>query len=520
MDNSWLGNYSYFRARLSADSVAVVDLDINKEFTYGDLDFRANKLANYMKDNLGVVKGDRVAFISRNRVELIDAYFATGKLGAILVPYNARLSVEELTQLMKNEEPKVLFYEGIMAGNVEELQKSGVVKDFVCLDAEENPLGHVSYDTVQKDGSDKACSCPELNIEDIHLIIHTGGTTGLPKGGLISHRSEIFNSFSEIVTWGLRYDDKALILLPLFHTGGWNLLTLPLLHAGGKIYLNRQFDPEQTIKLVKQEKLSYLFGAATIFRMMVERPEFADADLSSLKWVMSGAAATPINIMQAFWDKGIKFVTGYGMTEAGPNNLSSPPQFLSQETVEEKFLAVGVPFYLTLAKLIDDDGNEVTTPNTPGELLWAGPQIFSGYWGNKEETEKTLVDGWVHTGDMASIDEDGFYYIVGRKKNMFISGGENVFPPEIEDALYTIPEIREACVIGVPDEKWGEVGKAVVSLKQGMTIDKEGVLAGLEGKLAKYKIPKYVTFVDDVPKNSVGKIVVAEIQKIYGKAED
>ena len=271
---------------------------------------------------------------------------------------------------------------------------------------------------------------------------------------------------------------------------------------------------------MEQEKLTYLFGAATIFRMMVERPEFANADLSSLKWIMAGAAPTPLNIMQEFWNKGIKFVLGYGMTEAGPNNLSTPPQFVPQKVIEEKYASVGKPFYLSQPILIDDDGNEITTPNTPGELLWSGPQIFCGYWGNEEETKNTLVDGWVHTGDMASFDEDGFYYIVGRKKNMFISGGENVFPPEIESALYEIEAIREACVIGVPDEKWGEVGKAVVSLKPGMSIDKESVLANLNGKLARYKIPKYVTFVDDIPKNNVGKIVVHEIQKLYGEARD
>ena len=520
MDNSWLGNYSYFRARLSAESVAIVDLDADAKYTYGDLDHRANQLANYLRDELGIGKGDRVAFISRNRVELIDGYFATGKLGAIMVPYNARLSVEELTQLMNNEQPKVLFYEGINGKTAATLEQNQVIGQFVCLDADLNPNQHPVYQTIMEKASAAAVSCPELQMEDTHLIIHTGGTTGLPKGGLLSHRCEIFNSFSEICTWGLRYDDKALILLPLFHTGGWNLLTLPLLHAGGTIYLNRQFDPQKTIELVPQEKLTYLFGAATIFRMIVERPEYESADFSTLKWCMSGAAPTPLNIMQAFWNKGIKFLTGYGMTEAGPNNLSATPQFMTQELVEAKHLSVGKPFYLTLPKLIDDEGNEVTTPNTPGELLWAGPQIFNGYWGNEEETKKTLVDGWVHTGDMASVDEDGFYYIVGRKKNMFISGGENVFPPEIEDAIYSIPEVREVCVIGVPDEKWGEVGKAVVSLKPGMTIDKAGILAGLNGKLARYKIPKYVTFVEDVPKNSVGKIVVAEVQKAYGKAED
>ena len=340
------------------------------------------------------------------------------------------------------------------------------------------------------------------------------------SSGLISHRCELFNSFSEICTWGLSYTDSAVILLPMFHTGGWNLLTLPLLHVGGTIYINRGYDPKVTLEVIQKEKTTLLFGAATIFRMMVERPEFETTDLSSLRWVMAGAAPTPVNIMEEFWKKGIKFVLGYGMTEAGPNNLSTPTQFVPQDVIEEKFASVGKPFYLTMVKLVDDDGDTITTPDTPGELLWSGPQIFSGYWGNEEETAATLVDGWVHTEDMASIDADGFYYIVGRKKNMFISGGENVFPPEIESAIYDIEAVRECCVIGVPDEKWGEVGKAVVSVKPGMSLDKEELLAALNGKLARYKIPKYVTFVDDVPKNNVGKIVVKQIAELYGKAED
>lgn len=519
MSNAWIGNYSNFRARLDPSRVAIEDLDTGAVYTYGDLEQRANRLANYLKDTCHIEKGDRVAFLSRNRVELIDAYYATGKLGAILVPYNARLSAKELGQLMGREGPKVLFYEDVFAANAAALVGNCPVETFVVL-GDKDCQGHPAYDVLMPAQSDAPVSCETLDMEDIHLIIHTGGTTGLPKGGLVSHRCELFNSFSEICTWGMTYDDSAVILLPLFHTGGWNLLTLPLLHVGGKLYLSRAYDPKQTLEVIQKERTTFLFGAATIFRMMVERPEFKDADLSSLRWVMAGAAPTPINIMQEFWNKGIKFVLGYGMTEAGPNNLSTPPQFVEQKVVEEKFASVGKPFYLTLAKLIDDDGNEITEPDTPGELLWSGPQIFSGYWENPEETAATLVDGWVHTGDMATVDKDGFYYIVGRKKNMFISGGENVFPPEIESALYDIDAIRECCVFGVPDEKWGEVGKAVVSLKPGKTITKDEILAALNGKLARYKIPRYVTFVDDVPKNNVGKIVVKQVTDLYGGAHD
>lgn len=521
MSQGWIGNYSYFRARIDAGGIAVADVDSGVRYTYGDLEDRANRAANFLRRRFGIAKGDRVAFLSRNRIEMFDAYYATGKLGAILVPYNARLSVKELEQLIRKETPKILFFEDIYADAAMSLKNEGLLEHLVTLqNGSDRPQFCPCYDELLDSADSSFVSCDDLDLEDIHLIIHTGGTTGLPKGGLLSHRCMIFNAFNEICTWGINYADRALIVLPLFHTGGWNLLTLPLLHVGGRIYISRQYDPRQTIEIVEKEKITLLFGAATIFRMMVERPEFAGADFGSLKWAMAGAAPTPVNIMRAFWEKGVKCVLGYGMTEAGPNNLSTPAQFCGQDLIEKKYTSVGKPMYLTLVKLADSDGNEVTRPGVPGELLWSGSQVFSGYWDNPEETGKALIGGWVQTGDMATVDEDGFYTIVGRKKNMFISGGENVFPPEIESALYDIEAVRECCVFGVPDEKWGEAGKAVVSLKPGMSLAKEEVLSALGGKLARYKLPKYITFVEDVPKNNVGKIVVAKVVELYGEAKD
>jgi fatty-acyl-CoA synthase len=520
MKEGWIGNYSFFRARIDATCVAVVDIDSGCSYTYGDLDARADRLANCLRDTFGVRKGDRVAFLSRNRIELIDAYYATGKLGAILVPYNARLSPPELGQLVESETPKVFFFEDIFTPLADSVAKSGKVEHFVVLPNGECDGKYPIYDKLLQNAPATPVSCGELDMEDIHLIIHTGGTTGLPKGGLLSHRCLLFNAFNEICSWGLSHTDSAVIVLPLFHTGGWNLLTLPLLHVGGKIFISKQFDPAQTLQIIEREKTTLLFGAATIFRLMVEQPGFAAADLSSLRWAMAGAAPTPINIMQAFWDKGVKCVLGYGMTEAGPNNISAPAHLMDQATVEAKFATVGKPMYLTMVKLVRDDGEEITSPDTSGELLWSGPQIFSGYWNNEAETSATLSGGWIHTGDMATRDADGYYTIVGRKKNMFISGGENVFPAEIESALYNVEEVRECCVIGVPDEKWGEVGKAVVSLKPGAVADKASILGALGSALARYKIPRYLTIVDDVPKNSVGKIVVAKVTELYGKPED
>ncbi len=518
INNGWIGNYSYFRARINGDSEAVYDLDNNVHYTYNDIEDRANRLANYLKDTLGIKKGDRVAFISRNRIELIDAYYATAKLGAVLIPYNARLSSIEFEKLLNSETPKILFYEDIFNSIVSEFRDKINIEKYIVLCNNESVHKDSSYTEVVNYENNNMVYCSELELDDIHLIIHTGGTTGLPKGGMISHQAMMFNSFNEICTWGLNYQDSAFIILPLYHTGGWNLLTLPLLHCGGRIIISKQFDPKLTLEVIEKEKTTLLFGAATIFRMMSDLPEFEKADLSSLKWVMAGAAPTPINIMERFWNKGLKFILGYGMTEAGPNNLSCSSQFMTEQLIRDKYCSVGKPMYMTMTKVVNDNGEDVGV-NQVGELLWSGPQIFSGYWNNELETKKTLIDGWVYTGDMVTVDEDGYYYIVGRKKNMYISGGENVFPPEVESAVYEIPQIHEVCVFGVPDDRWGEVGKAVVSLKPNSSISKEEIQSILRKKLAGYKIPKYIQFVDDIPKNNVGKIVVSKIMELYGKCE-
>lgn len=518
INNGWIGDYLASRSTINGDSVAVYDIDNDIHYTYSDLNDRANRLANYFTDELSISKGDRIAYISRNRVELIDGYYATAKVGAMMIPYNARLSSNELAQLIKNESPKVLFYEDIYEDLISSIKNKVDVENYITLINDIDDKNKSQYEQIMNYNNQPAY-CKDLDFEDIHLIIHTGGTTGLPKGGMLSHRSELFNSMNEICTWGLSHEDSALIILPLFHTGGWNLLTLPLLHVGGKILISKDFDPKKTLEVIEKEKTTLLFGAATIFRMMANLPEFEDADLSSLKWVMAGAAPTPINIMEKFWDKGLKFVLGYGMTEAGPNNLSGVVHFMSDSEMKEKYASVGKPMYLTQTKVVDEHGQPVGV-NEVGELLWSGPQIFSGYWKNEEETNKTLVDGWIHTGDMVKVDEDGYYYIVGRKKNMFISGGENVFPPEVEKALYRIPEINEVCVFGVADDKWGEVGKAIISLKPNTSITKEEIQAILKMDLAKYKIPKYIKFVDEIPKNSVGKIVISKIVKEFGSKDD
>lgn len=516
----WIGDQAGQRARLTPEREAIFDLDSGIHYTYRDLDDRANKLANFMADKFDVKKGDRVAFLARNIIEMFDGIFACGKLGAIFVPYNPRLSAEELKYLLNNEEPKMFFYEDVFAHVIEQLKKNvGFLKSYVVITKSDKSIPDLKYDEILDYANNKPLRCESLDLEDIYLLIHTGGTTGLPKAAMISHRSVLFNALDNIIDWSLNKEDRVHLILPLFHTGGWNILTLALLRVGGQLIINRAFDPKLTLRVINDYKPTCVFGAATIFRMMYEQPEFETTDWSSVKWVMSGAAPTPIQVMEKFWEKGIKICAGYGLTEGGPMNLGIPVDMMTINHLKEKYISVGIPFHFTVPKIVDDNDNEVGVEEA-GELIFSGPQIFSGYWKNEAETKKTLRDGWVYTGDIAKKDKDGFYYIVGRKKNMYISGGENVFPPEIERILYEMEEVHECCVIGVPDEKWGEVGKAVIALKPGKKASKEQVIAFLNTRLARYKIPKYVTFVNEVPKNSVGKIVAQDVIKAYGKPED
>ncbi len=518
-DWEWVGDQISRRAMLNPKREAIVDLDTGARYTYGDLNERANRLANYLAEKFDIQKGDRVAFISRNRVEMFDALFACGKLGAIFVPYNVRLAPGELAKLIENEEPKVLFFEDIFGPTVQELKNSiSLLKHYVVLAAEKDQ-NVITYAEIMNYSNNSPRNCQGLSLEDIYLLIHTGGTTGLPKGAMISHRAVLYNQLNNISDWGLNWDKTYHVLLPLFHTGGWNILTLAILAVGGRLLINKAFDPKLTLRTISDYKPNYVFGAATLFRMMADLAEFDTTDWSSVEWVMSGAAPTPVQLMEKYWQKSIKMCLGYGLTEGGPTNLCTPVNFMSLAELKEKHASVGKPFTFTVAKIVDEEGKEVEAGEA-GELIFSGPQIFSGYWRNEAETRKTLCNCWVYTGDMAKQDKDGFYYIVGRKKNMYISGGENVFPPEIETVLYQIPEVHECCVIGVPDPKWGEVGKAIISFKPGKLLSKEQVLTFLKTQLAPYKVPKYVAFVEEVPKNSVGKIIAQEAVRLYGKPQD
>ncbi|MFW9846808.1 MAG: AMP-binding protein, partial [Candidatus Thorarchaeota archaeon] len=348
---------------------------------------------------------------------------------------------------------------------------------------------------------------PSITMDDPYLIVFTGGTTGLPKGAVLSHGLVFWNSVNTIVSWGLRPDDIQPLLFPLFHTGGMNVLLFPFYHLGAMSIIMGDFNPEETLRVIEQENCTIVIGVPTMFNVMSQSPSFKKANFKQVRVFISGGAACPVAIMEKYWEKGKILKMGYGLTEVGPNNF-----YLPDDAVKERPTSVGFPVYHCDMRVVDDYNNTVKNGDV-GELLLRGPHSFNGYWEEPEETAKVMEpDGWVHTGDLVRQDREGFYYIVGRKKDMYISGGENVFPTEIEEILFKHPKISEAAVIGVPDEKWGEVGKAFIVLRSGESMAEDEVRQYFDGKLARYKIPRHYEFRTDLPKSAAGKILKRELE--------
>jgi fatty-acyl-CoA synthase len=503
---SWIGDWARRRAMLSPNREAVFDNIEKKLYTFKELDYRANQLARVLMNN-GISKGDRIAMFSTNRIECIDLFFASGKIGAILVPFNVRLSFKELEYLIKKTGPSIFFYEPRLESQVKEIKDKDLISKNIAMGSvsiQDDPttqklMAKVSNSEIEK---------PILNFEDPHLILFTGGTTGLPKGAILSHRLIFWNSVNTVLSWGLNQDDIQPLLFPLFHTGGWNVLLVPFYHLGAKTILMGDFNPEETLRIIEDKACTVIIGVPTMFLMMANSPLFDTANMESVKIFISGGAPCPVAIMEKYWAKNKLFKMGYGLTEVGPNNF-----YLPESKIKLKPTSVGLPVLHCDMKIIDTKTNKSVIRGDVGELLLKGPHIFSGYWDEPEETKKTIEkDEWVHTGDLAKQDEDGYFYIVGRRKEMYISGGENVYPVEIEELLYKHPAIDLAAVIGVLDKKWGEVGKAFITLKRGKTTTIEEVRDYLLQNLAKYKIPKYFIIKDSLPTSAAGKILKRELK--------
>ncbi|MFX1299902.1 MAG: class I adenylate-forming enzyme family protein [Promethearchaeota archaeon] len=507
-DWQWIGDWLGRRAALTPDHEALLDPSTEQRYSYAELNDRGNQLAHLLSNKYNIKKGDSVAFLLHNRIECIDAFAACGKLGAILVPLNVRLTLVEHQEYLANIQPTVLIYEGAFDKTVNEFRHNvPSLKHFLAVD--NTSLKNIqSYGLLLSKQPTTSPPRPSLGFEDPFFILPTGGTTGLPKGAVLSHRHIFWNSINTIVCWGLSPTDVCPIIFPLYHTGGWNVLLIPLFHVGARIILWRHFDAVDTLRRIEEEHCTIIIGVPTMYHMMINTPEFTKTDFSSVRFWLSGGAPCPVSIMDAFWNRDQEFAMGYGLTEVGPNNFYMP--FGASKT---KPTAVGLPFFHNSVRVVNDKLEDVA-PGEVGELLLRGPHAFSGYWNNPQATLEVFEpDGWVHTGDLARQDSEGFYYIAGRKKELFISGGENVFPIEIERVLEEHPAVDQIAVVGMPDEKWGEVGCAFIVVKKGKHVSEKELIEFMRSNLARYKVPKHIVFIEVLPVTSAGKIAKRELEK-------
>ncbi len=494
------------RARLSPDKEALLELETSRRFSYAELNERANRLANFMHDELGVRAGDRVSILAHNSIAYIDLFYGLAKIGAVLAPLNWRLVARELSYIVNDCDPVVLICGPEFASVLAEMRDSINVAHFVTLDGADLP-GAVDYEAGMVRASAGEPKRPPLESESPYCILYTSGTTGRPKGAIIPHRQVLWNCINTVISWGLGPDDVSPVFTPLFHAGGLFAFLTPLLYVGGRIILSRGFDVDESFRVITEERCTVILGVPTLFQMWRDSDAYQTADVSHVHFFISGGAPCPPSLIDSWRrEKGIIFRQGYGLTEVGPNCFS-----MTDVESEPKTGSVGKPIFHSDMKLVDSDNHEVG-PNTVGELAIRGPHVCAGYWENAEATAAALRDGWFYTGDMARRDEEGFYTIVGRFKDMIISGGENVYAAEVEAVFCAHPSVAEAALIGLPDDKWGEVGLMVVVLEKGQTTTTDELTHFCRERLARYKVPKQVEFVTELPTSPYGKVIKADLR--------
>jgi fatty-acyl-CoA synthase len=488
---------------------AIVDIPRNQRLTYQELSDDINRLARFLSSELGLQKGDRIAVLAFNRADYITLFFAASRIGAILVPLNFRLALDEFLYYFKDADPKAFFFDADHLETVRELKPRLAVSHYVCLDHEDS-LGQSLPTLLNQFSSDPL---PEIDLgpQDPQLIIYTSGTTGVPKGVVMTHGMITWNAIITRLGWGLRHGERTILHSALFYTAGWNVLTLPLFHGYGTNILIDRFEADSVLDLIQQERVSVFFAVPTMYQMMIESPRFAAADFSSIWFMVSGGAPLTEKIFKTFTqEKKIHLREGYGLTEVGPNIFMA----------NGKLKTVGHPMPHVDMKLIGDKGVDLPQCRQ-GELIVRGDNICAGYWNKPEASREAIVDDWFHTGDLAEVDKDGHFRIVGRKKDMYISGGINIYPAEVERVIDSHPAVAAVAVIGVPDEKWGEVGKACIQCRPKKSLDLEELQNFLSDKMAKYKIPRYLVLVDSLPRTvAAEKVQKFKLKERHGKADN
>jgi fatty-acyl-CoA synthase len=489
MRNEGLGSWPARRARISPGRAALVYQ--GRTTTYGELATRATQLADQLRA-AGAGPGERVAYLGPNHPAFVETMVATHLLGGIFVPLNFRLAAPEIQYMLNDSGAVLLIYAPECADVVSQL--SGVTT--VSLESE--------YENWLSQGDSSPIDVP-VSHDDIAFILYTSGTTGRPKGAMLSHGNQIWNTYNVLVAVDVTAEEVTLISAPLFHVAALGMTLLPTIVKGGCSVLTPTWDVDMCYDLIESHRISWIFGVTTMFAGLAQSPRWASADLSSLTKLMSGGAPIPEALIRTYQQRGLVFCQGYGMTETSPGAT-----FLEAAESVRKAGSAGVPMFFTDAKVLGADA----ASGAPGEVLIKGPNVTPGYWGNSDATEAAFTDGWLRSGDVARVDDEGYLYIVDRVKDMYISGGENVYPAEVENVIFEHPAVAEAAVIGVPDEKWGEVGRAFVVCRPATRLTQEDLQVFLRARLAKYKVPVYVDVLDQLPRTGSGKVLKAELRRL------
>ncbi|MFZ4621716.1 MAG: acyl-CoA synthetase [Bacteroidota bacterium] len=493
----WLERWALY----TPAKTAVKDDAAGKSYSYAEMYAITNRLSRILQEEYGIQYGDRVAVLSQNTIEYLFLYFAVQQIGAILVPVNFRLSPREIEFILTDCAAKLLI--------VQEQYRS-VLREIA---AEKIPSQQSTIDRLSKViANSTLLSMPvDVNVkfDDPCMILYTSGTTGRPKGALITNAMIFWNSINTEMRLNITSTDVTLTFAPFFHTGGWHVLTTPFIHHGATIIFLNSFNADRIVELCDKEKVTVLFGVPTMMKMMSETSAFERTTFESVRFAIVGGEPMPIPQIELWQKKGVPIRQGFGLTEVGPNCFSLP-----EEDAIRKKGSIGFPNFYIETKIVKDSG-EPAGVNEPGELLMKSPVVTPGYWNNPKATAEAIVDSWFHTGDIVRCDPEGYFYVVDRKKDMFISGAENVYPAEIEHYLYTHPDVAEVAVVGVPDAKWGEVGKAFIVMKKDAQTSGEQFREYCSGKLAKYKIPKYFELINELPKGHSGKILKRALKDMH-----
>ena len=499
----WLAHHRASRP----DKEGVRELASQRRFSYGELDRRADAMAGWLASQ-GVARGDRVALLAHNGVEYFDLQFGCGRRAAIAVLLNWRLTVPELEYILNDSAPLLLVHDVEFTEAAQALQQRCKIPQLLCID-KHNPAS--AYEAALAAQAGQPARRELLTHDDVVTIMYTSGTTGHPKGAMITHGMNFWNCTNLGTPSGVGKDTVHLSVLPLFHTGGLNCYSNPVLHAGGTVVIMRSFDPGHALRVIGDpaEQITHFFGVPAPYQFMLQHAEFPTTDLSRLRSAGVGGAPCALPILQGWADRGVNLMQGFGMTETSPACI-----FLEPADALRKLGSTGKALMHTEARIVNDDGADCG-PDEIGELWVAGPNITPGYWNRPDATAGAFAGRWLKTGDAARRDSEGFYYIVDRWKDMYISGGENVYPAEVENVLYQLPQVAEAAVIGVPSDKWGETGLAVLALKPGQTLDKATVLAHCADRLARFKQPHDIAIVPVLPRNATGKVLKRELRKQF-----